>query len=51
MNNIPNGQCKNCEQGIIQNKNKLVAISLFIGLTSGYGIFKIIKEISLYLFF
>ena len=44
MNNIPTGQCKNCEQGIIQNKSKLVAISIFIGITSFYGIYKMIKE-------
>ena len=42
-------ECKNCQTGIVQNKVKLVSISLFILATSVYGIYRIIKDISFYL--
>lgn len=42
-------ECKNCQTGIVQNKFKLVSVSLFILSTSIYGTYRIIKDIIIYL--
>ena len=38
-------ECKNCQTGIVQNKVKLISISLFILTTSIYGTIKLVSNI------
>lgn len=45
-----NPECKTCQRGVFQSKTKLLVISFFVFLTSVYGIYRLIKDISLYLF-